>query len=125
MNFLAGLLLLFMEEEDVFWCLGAMVEDLLPGYFSLSMVAAQVDQLVFRHLVRQKFPQLDAHLGRLGVEVSAVVSPWLICAFVNSLPHEACLRVWDVMFFELDSVVLLKVSMALVEIASKVGRQAR
>ncbi len=42
MNFVAGFLLLFMNEEDAFWCLAAIVEDLLPGYFSHAMVAPQV-----------------------------------------------------------------------------------
>ncbi len=41
MNFIAGCLLLFMGEEDAFWCLATIVEDLLPGYFSFSMIAPQ------------------------------------------------------------------------------------
>ena len=52
MNFVAGALLLFMCEEDVFWALTVVVEDLLPGYFAIDLIAAQVDQLVFKHLVR-------------------------------------------------------------------------
>jgi len=42
MNFIAGCLLLFMEEENAFWCLTTIVEDLLPGYFSTTMAASQV-----------------------------------------------------------------------------------
>lgn len=42
MNFIAGALLLFMDEEDAFWSLAIIAEDLLPGYFSLIMVAPQV-----------------------------------------------------------------------------------
>ena len=42
MNFVAGALLLFMAEEDAFWCLAIIAEDLLPGYFALIMVAPQV-----------------------------------------------------------------------------------
>ena len=52
MNFIAGALLLFMDEEVVFWALATIVEDLLPGYFAQDLVAAQVDQLVFKHMVR-------------------------------------------------------------------------
>lgn len=33
MNFLAGLLLLFMPEESAFWSLAALVEQLLAGAF--------------------------------------------------------------------------------------------
>lgn len=42
MNFVAGTLLLFMEEEDAFWSLATIVENLLPGYYSLVMLAPQV-----------------------------------------------------------------------------------
>ena len=41
MNFVAGSLLLFMDEEDAFWCLACIAEDLLPGYYDLVMVAPQ------------------------------------------------------------------------------------
>lgn len=42
MNFVAGCLLLFMDEEDAFWSLAAIIEDLLPGYYSTAMVEPQV-----------------------------------------------------------------------------------
>ena len=42
MNFIAACFGLFMEEEAAFWCLAAVVEDLLPGYFDQRMVAPQV-----------------------------------------------------------------------------------
>ena len=42
MNFIAGCLLLFMDEEDTFWCLAIIVEELLPGYFSMAIVEPQV-----------------------------------------------------------------------------------
>lgn len=61
MNFVAGAMLLFMGEEDAFWCLCAIVEDLLPGYFALDLIAPQVDQLVFKHLVRRSSLPPSAH----------------------------------------------------------------
>ena len=42
MNFVAGCLLLFMDEEDAFWSLACIIEDLLPGYYSTAMVEPQV-----------------------------------------------------------------------------------
>ena len=48
MNFIAALLLLMMEEEPAFWCLGSLVEDVLPGYNSNTMLASAVDQAVLR-----------------------------------------------------------------------------
>jgi hypothetical protein len=49
MNFVAGCLLLFMDEEDAFWSLACIIEDLLPGYYSTAMVEPQVNAFCYRH----------------------------------------------------------------------------
>ncbi|DBA90624.1 hypothetical protein WJX77_007676 [Trebouxia sp. C0004] len=119
MNFIAGCLLLFMDEEDTFWCLAIIVEELLPGYYSMAMVEPQVDQLVFKELVDMRFPRLSGHLEGHGVNVSSVSTNWFLCIFVNSLPLESCLRVWDIFFLECCSSVLFRVALALVDIYSQ------
>lgn len=45
MNRLVAVALLFLNEEDAFWCVTAVVDYLLPGYFSINMAEAQVDQV--------------------------------------------------------------------------------
>lgn len=43
LNFLAASLMLHMGEEDAFWCLCAVIEDLLgSSYFDERMVLPQV-----------------------------------------------------------------------------------
>lgn len=42
MNFIAGCLLLFMNEEDAFYCLCTIVGEILAGYYSVNMMATQV-----------------------------------------------------------------------------------
>lgn len=80
----------------------------------------QVDQLVFKELVDVRFPMLSAHLEGHGVNVSSVSTNWFLCIFVNSLPLESCLRVWDIFFLECCSSVLFRVALALVDIYFKV-----
>ena len=80
----------------------------------------QVDQLVFKELVDVRFPRLSAHLEGHGVNVSSVSTNWFLCIFVNSLPLESCLRVWDIFFLECCSSVLFRVALALVDIYSQV-----
>ena len=75
----------------------------------LTPPLAQVDTRVFRHLVRQEFPPVAAHLEGLGADISCVFVQWFLCLFVNFLPDETCLRVWDVVFYQRSSVVLFQV----------------
>lgn len=79
-----------------------------------------MDQLVFGHLVDAGFPRLSSHLDSLGAHVAGVSTQWFLCLFVNSLPLETCLRVWDIFFFEQCSSVLFRVAMALVDIYAQV-----
>ncbi len=46
-NRIAAIALLFMNEEDAFWCLVYIVEQLMPPqYYSKQLVGAQVDQVL-------------------------------------------------------------------------------
>ena len=84
----------------------------------------QVDQLVFKQLVDKHFPRLTSHLDSLGVNVASVSTQWFLCIFVNSLPLETCLRVWDIFLFERSSSVLFRVALALVDIYAQVSRSS-
>lgn len=57
---MAACLLLFLEEEDAFWMMCAIIEDLLPAsYFSTTLLGVQTDQRVLRQLIVQYLPRLD------------------------------------------------------------------
>eukprot|EP00198_Chlamydomonas_reinhardtii_P012316 XP_001701653.1 RabGAP/TBC protein [Chlamydomonas reinhardtii] len=116
LNFVAGTLLLFLDEEDAFWCLAALLQDILKGYYDVDMMGMQVDQRVFKRLVAEHFPDLSAHMEGLGADVSCVFVTWFLCVFVNFLPIEACLRVWDVLFYYRSPTVLFKTALALLEV---------
>ncbi|KAI3447633.1 hypothetical protein Pfo_004298 [Paulownia fortunei] len=116
MNFFAGLLLLMMPEENAFWTLVGIIDDYFEGYFSQEMIESQVDQLVFEDLIRERFPKLVNHLDYLGVEVAWISGPWFLSIFVNMLPWESVLRVWDVLLFEGNRVMLFRTALALMDL---------
>ncbi|KAL0666524.1 hypothetical protein Bca4012_029228 [Brassica carinata] len=116
MNFFAGLFLLLMPEENAFWTLVGVIDEYFDGYYTEEMIESQVDQLVFEELMRERFPKLVNHLDYLGVQVAWISGPWFLSIFVNILPWECVLRMWDVLLFEGNRVVLFRTAFALMEL---------
>ncbi|XWS66959.1 hypothetical protein CRYUN_Cryun05aG0244900 [Craigia yunnanensis] len=116
MNFFAGLLLLLMPEENAFWSLVGIIDDYFEGYYTEEMIESQVDQLVFEELMRERFPKLVNHLDYLGVQVAWISGPWFLSIFFNMLPWESVLRIWDVLLFEGNRVMLFRTALALMEL---------
>ena len=78
-----------MKEEPAFWMFVTIVEKLLPEeYFTETLVAARVDQLVFAALIAKKLPQLWKHFEAVNLNLNAVFYGWFICLFVNVFPIE-------------------------------------
>ncbi|XP_062210838.1 uncharacterized protein LOC133912225 isoform X3 [Phragmites australis] len=116
MNFFAGLFLLFMPEENAFWALVGVIDDYFDGYYTEEMIESQVDQLVLEEVVRERFPKLAKHMDFLGVQVAWVTGPWFLSIFINMLPWESVLRVWDVILFEGNRTMLFRTTLALLDL---------
>ncbi|GMF48224.1 unnamed protein product [Phytophthora fragariaefolia] len=115
MNFLAAVLLQQMGEEEAFWVLASIVEELTPQYHTRTMTGSRADQRVFSDLVTQKLPVLATHLQTLGVDFEPFTLKWFLCLFLNTLPFEPVMRIWDVFFCE-GSHVLLRVGLVLLKL---------
>ena len=102
MNFIAAFLLLAgLREEDAFWCLIALVDRVVPGYFSEGMAAAKLDQRVFARLLHIHLPAVGLHLETLApdnIVCGIISSQWLLTLFVNVLPTAVTMRIWDRVF---------------------------
>ncbi|XP_055932800.1 TBC1 domain family member 2B-like [Argiope bruennichi] len=89
MNFLVGMMLLFVDAEDAFWCLVAIVERYFPSsYFDQNLIGAQADQELLKELLRNKLPKISAHLAALDIELSTVTLNWFLSLFIDSVPIE-------------------------------------
>lgn len=114
LNFLAGLLLLFMPEEHAFWMLVIMTERILPKVHSANLEGVHTDQGVLMMCVREYIPKLWTIIGKsfegeVVTEdkilirlppVTLVTSSWFMSVFVGVLPIESVLRIWDIIWYE-------------------------
>ncbi|KAK0121573.1 hypothetical protein ONS95_009863 [Cadophora gregata] len=112
LNFLAGLLLLFMEEEKAFWMLNIITTTYLPGTHELNLEGANVDLGVLMSSIKDMMPQIWAKIGgeldgsslphstlRLP-PITLCTTAWFMSCFIGTLPIESTLRVWDSFFCE-------------------------
>ena len=124
LNFLAGLLLLFLPEEKAFWMLHIIATDHLPGTHEISLEGANIDLWVLMMALRDSIPTVWAKVGIASSEIegslrtaklppiSLCTTSWFMSMFIGTLPIESVLRVWDVLFYE-GSKTLFRVALAI------------
>ncbi|ESR60941.1 hypothetical protein CICLE_v10015500mg [Citrus x clementina] len=123
LNYVAALLLLVMKtEEDAFWMLAVLLENVLVNdCYTNNLSGCHVEQRVFKDLLVKQCPRIASHLEALDFDVSLVATEWFLCLFSKSLPSETTLRVWDVLFYE-GAKVLFHVALAIFKVAfDKIG----
>lgn len=117
LNFITGMLLLFLPEEKAFWMLHIITSELFPGTHEISLEGANVDMWILMVLLRDNLPGVYTKLVTTTPTVSKAKAPaltvnmrlpditlgltnWLMSMFIGSLPLETTLRVWDCFFYE-------------------------
>lgn len=111
----AACLLLFLEEEDAFWMMSAIIEDLVPAsYFSTTLMGVQTDQRVLRQLIVQYLPRLDKLLQEHDIELSLITLHWFLTAFASVVHIKLLLRIWDLFFYQ-GSLVLFQSTLGMLK----------
>lgn len=114
LNFLAGLLLLFMNEERTFWMMIILTERIIPKVHSRDLEGVHKDQGVLMLCIKEYIPQLWEVLGKTFEgeivsedkiltklpPVTLVTSSWFMSMFVGIIPVESVLRIWDILWYE-------------------------
>lgn len=130
LNFITGLLLLFLPEEKTFWMLHIITTVYLPGTHEISLEGANVDLWVLMVALKGTMPSIWSKVGAAGTPgddlignarlppISLCTTSWFMSLFIGTLPIETVLRVWDVLFYE-GSRVLFRVALTIF----KVGEQ--
>ncbi|KAI9821400.1 MAG: hypothetical protein M1832_003407 [Thelocarpon impressellum] len=128
LNFLVGLLLLFMEEERAFWMLDIITQLYLPGTHEVNLEGANVDLAVLMTSIKESMPAVWAKIGgeldgSSGADrastrlppITLCTTAWFMSCFICTLPIETVLRVWDSFFHE-GSKTLFRVALAIFKV---------
>uniref|UniRef100_A0A3B4TM83 Growth hormone-regulated TBC protein 1 n=1 Tax=Seriola dumerili TaxID=41447 RepID=A0A3B4TM83_SERDU len=125
MNFIAGyLLIITKDEEKSFWLMDALLSRILPDYYSPAMLGLKTDQDVLGELVKIKIPGVWQTMVDHNVMWTLVVSRWFICLYIDILPVETVLRIWDCLFYE-GSKILFRVALTLIHHNQTLIQQAQ
>ncbi|XP_068674823.1 small G protein signaling modulator 3-like isoform X1 [Montipora foliosa] len=115
MGMIVASLLLFVEEEDTFWLMCTVVEDLVPtSYYSSTLIGVQADQRVLRQLIVSYLPLIDEQLKEHDIELSLITLHWFLTAFASVVHTKILLRIWDIFFYE-GSVTLFRVTLGMLK----------
>ncbi|KAM5170900.1 TBC1 domain family member 2B isoform 2-T3 [Mantella aurantiaca] len=106
LNRLAAIALLYLDQEDAFWCLVTIVEVFMPrDYYTKTLLGSQVDQRVFRDLLGEKLPRLSAHFDQHNVDYTLITFNWFLVVFVDSVVSDIFFRIWDSFLYEGSKVI--------------------
>ncbi|KAL3875519.1 hypothetical protein ACJMK2_033464 [Sinanodonta woodiana] len=112
---IAASLLLFLEEEDTFWMMCSIIEDLLPAsYYSSTLIGIQADQRVLRQLLISYLPDTDLVLKEHDIELSLISLHWFLTLFASVVHMKVLLRIWDLFFYE-GSTVLFQMTLGMLK----------
>ncbi|XP_023230960.1 TBC1 domain family member 10A-like isoform X1 [Centruroides sculpturatus] len=117
---IAATLLMHMPAEQAFWCLVAICEKYVPGYYSPGLESIQLDGDILFGLLKKSSPLTYKHLKKQKVEPILYMTEWFMCLFSRTLPWASVLRVWDMFLCEGVKVLFRT---ALVILKQVLGRQ--
>lgn len=121
MNQIAGLLLMFMSEEDAFWALSILMTDkkhamhgfFIPGFPKLKRFQDHHDKLLAQYLRK-----LKKHMDKSGIQSSLYTLKWFFQCFLDRVPFSLTLRLWDAYVLE-GEVILTAMAYTLLKLHEK------
>ncbi|XP_058822218.1 USP6 N-terminal-like protein isoform X3 [Topomyia yanbarensis] len=99
MSTVAGVLLMYFDEEDTFWALNALLSSeryamhglYVEGFPKLMRFLQHHDKILTKCM-----PKVKKHLDKHGVDSVLYSLKWFFVIFIERIPFSLCLRVWDI-----------------------------
>uniref|UniRef100_A0A182NFV6 Rab-GAP TBC domain-containing protein n=1 Tax=Anopheles dirus TaxID=7168 RepID=A0A182NFV6_9DIPT len=108
MSGLAGVLLMYMNEEEAFWALSILLADakfamhglFIEGFPKLTRFLAHHDRIITKFI-----PKLKKHFDQCNLDSILYSLKWFFVMFIERIPFSLCLRVWDIYLLDGEKVV--------------------
>ncbi|XP_050294207.1 USP6 N-terminal-like protein [Anthonomus grandis grandis] len=108
MSGLAGVLLMYMDEEDAFWAVHILLTDpkyamhglYKEGFPKLTRFLAHHDKILTKLL-----PKVKKHFDKHGLDTILYSLKWFFVCFIERVPFNLCLRIWDIYLLDGERVV--------------------
>jgi len=98
MNFIAGMFLTLMTEEEAFWLLVSVMSDKpcsMRGLFGEGMLETHKVLYVAEKLIHHYLSRLARHFEKELVHVTMYATQWLLTQYTSSFKFDLVFRVWD------------------------------
>ena len=118
MNFIAGTLLVFLEEEAAFYTFLMLMQrasEPLRSIFLPNMKEALLTFGVLHELTRTHLPKLARHFRRLDVTCDMFCTEWYMTLFSRSFPVSLCARILDILLAEGDGKIIHRIALTLLK----------
>ncbi|XP_031616395.1 USP6 N-terminal-like protein isoform X2 [Contarinia nasturtii] len=104
----AGILLMYMDEEEAFWALSIFMCDPKYAMHGLFIVGFPKLQRFLSHhdkILAKFLPKLHKHFTKHSLDAILYSIKWFFVIFVERIPFSLCLRIWDIYMIEGERVV--------------------
>ncbi|KAL7736742.1 hypothetical protein ACLKA6_015595 [Drosophila palustris] len=105
----AGVLLLYMQEEEAFWALNSLITDRKYGMHGLFIEGfPKLTRFIEHHdrILSKIMRKLHKHFIKHNVDALLYAIKWFFVVFVERVPFSLSLRVWDTFLLDGDRVIL-------------------
>lgn len=108
MSGLAGVLVMYMDEEDAFWAMHILLTDpkyamhglYKEGFPKLTRFLAHHDRILTKLL-----PKVKKHFDKHGLDAILYALKWFFVCFIERVPFSLCLRIWDIYLLDGERVI--------------------
>lgn len=115
LTFLAGPLLLHMDDKSAFCILVKLMEDFdLRSMFTADMAGLHLRVYQFERLIEDQLPQLYQHFTNLEINLLCTAQ-WFLSMFAVTCPLDMLVRIYDVIFAEGAIVTLMRTAIAVLK----------